>query len=129
MPSSSTKEEEPKNMSNINHTKSSQVLAFSFDLENSSFPSGRVEEEKEAITSKATHEPKICERMKRHREEVAGRVVIPETWGQEKLLGDWMDYSSFDKLLAPSGIASAREALVAEGRRSRTGSHRPLMRA
>ncbi|KAJ4846750.1 hypothetical protein Tsubulata_010235 [Turnera subulata] len=56
------------------------------------------------------------ERLKRHREEVAGRVVIPDTWGQESSLHDWIDYSPFDKLLAPNGITSAREALIAEGR-------------
>ncbi|KAE8729405.1 Tubulin/FtsZ family protein isoform 1 [Hibiscus syriacus] len=58
------------------------------------------------------------ERLKRHREEVAGRVSIPDKWGKEELLRDWMDCSSFDSLLAPSGLASARKALMAEGRRS-----------
>lgn len=62
------------------------------------------------------------ERLKRHREEVAGRVLIPDKWGKEELLKDWMDYSSFDSLLAPNGLASARKALMAEGRR--TGSQR-----
>ncbi|KAK8478828.1 hypothetical protein V6N13_145193 [Hibiscus sabdariffa] len=65
------------------------------------------------------------ERLKRHREEVAGRVSIPDKWGKEELLRDWMDYSSFDSLLAPSGLASARKALMAEGRRS---SSQRLMR-
>jgi hypothetical protein len=55
------------------------------------------------------------ERLKRHREEVAGRVLIPDTWGQEELLKDWIDYSSFDALLAPKGIMSARESLISEG--------------
>ena len=64
------------------------------------------------------------ERLKRHREEVSGKVMIPDTWGQENLLTDWIDYSSFDKLLAPKGITSAREALVAEGRRARTSHQR-----
>ncbi|KDP33126.1 hypothetical protein JCGZ_13573 [Jatropha curcas] len=58
------------------------------------------------------------ERLKRHREEVAGQVSIPETWSQENFLKDWVDYSSFDNLLAPNGIASARQALMAEGRRA-----------
>ncbi|KAA8549867.1 hypothetical protein F0562_001551 [Nyssa sinensis] len=57
------------------------------------------------------------ERLKRHQTEVAGRVLIPEKWGHEELMKDWIDYSSFDALLAPSGIMSAREALVAERRR------------
>ncbi|KAE8682449.1 Tubulin/FtsZ family protein isoform 1 [Hibiscus syriacus] len=56
------------------------------------------------------------ERLKRHREEVAG-ISIPDKWGKEDLLTDWMDYSSFDSLLAPSGLASALKALIAEGRR------------
>ncbi|KAK8641354.1 hypothetical protein V6N13_010765 [Hibiscus sabdariffa] len=58
------------------------------------------------------------ERIKRHREEVAGRVSIPDKWGKEELLRDWMDYSSFDSLLAPTGLTSARKALMAEGRSS-----------
>ncbi|GLT63872.1 hypothetical protein SLA2020_364040 [Shorea laevis] len=57
------------------------------------------------------------ERLKRHREEVAGRVPIPDKWGKEELLKDWIDYSSFDALLAPKGLELAREALMAEGRR------------
>ncbi|XP_030458420.1 protein BIC2-like [Syzygium oleosum] len=67
------------------------------------------------------------ERLKRHRDEVAGRVLIPDSWGQESFLKDWMDYSAFDALLAPKGIASAREALMAEGPRQRaTTSHQRL---
>ncbi|XP_022731696.1 uncharacterized protein LOC111286143 [Durio zibethinus] len=60
------------------------------------------------------------ERLKRHREEVAGRVTIPDKWGKEELLKDWIDYSSFDSLLAPNGLASARKALMAERRRTST---------
>ncbi|OWM73655.1 protein BIC1 [Punica granatum] len=55
------------------------------------------------------------ERLKRHRTEVAGRVMIPDTWGQENFLRDWIEYSTFDALLEPKGISSAREALMAEG--------------
>ncbi|XVF05177.1 hypothetical protein REPUB_Repub05bG0149200 [Reevesia pubescens] len=62
------------------------------------------------------------ERLKRHREEVAGRVLIPDKWGKEELLKDWIDYSSFDSLLAPNGLALARKALMGDGRR--TGSQR-----
>ncbi|KAJ1379816.1 protein BIC1-like [Sesbania bispinosa] len=36
------------------------------------------------------------ERLKRHRIEVAGRVWIPEIWGQEELLKDWIDSRTFD---------------------------------
>lgn len=58
------------------------------------------------------------ERLKRHRDEVAGRVSIPDRWGQENFLKDWIDYSTFDALLAPKGVSSAREALIAEGQRA-----------
>ncbi|KAI4373589.1 hypothetical protein MLD38_011700 [Melastoma candidum] len=57
------------------------------------------------------------ERLKWHREEVAGRVAIPDKWGHEGFLADWIDCKAFDALLSPKGIDSAREALVAEGRR------------
>ncbi|KAL2323085.1 hypothetical protein Fmac_027464 [Flemingia macrophylla] len=57
------------------------------------------------------------ERLKRHRIEVAGRVWIPEIWGQEELLKDWIDCAVFDAPLAPSRILMARAALVRQGRR------------
>ncbi|KAK8663081.1 hypothetical protein V6N13_024962 [Hibiscus sabdariffa] len=59
------------------------------------------------------------ERLKRHRIEMAkSRVWIPDIWGQEELLKDWVDCSAFDDCLVPSGIMSARAALVEEGRRA-----------
>ncbi|XP_048136799.1 protein BIC2-like [Rhodamnia argentea] len=66
------------------------------------------------------------ERLKRHRGEVAGRVPIPDLWGQEIFLKDWMDYSAFDAFLAPKGVASAREVLMAEGRRRQATSNQRL---
>lgn len=54
------------------------------------------------------------ERLNRHRVEVAGRVWIPEIWGQEELLKDWIDCSAFDAPLVPSRISTARKALVEE---------------
>ncbi|KAJ1381180.1 hypothetical protein SESBI_45395 [Sesbania bispinosa] len=57
------------------------------------------------------------ERLKRHRVEVAGRVWIPDIWGQEELLKDWIDCTAFDAPLVPSKITMARAALVEEGRR------------
>nr|KYP71120.1 hypothetical protein KK1_010364 [Cajanus cajan] len=54
------------------------------------------------------------ERLKRHRVEVAGRVWIPDIWGQEDLLKDWIDCAAFDAPLVPSRISTAREALVQE---------------
>ncbi|KAL3358166.1 hypothetical protein AABB24_015353 [Solanum stoloniferum] len=59
------------------------------------------------------------ERLKRHRIEVAGHVWIPEIWGQEELLKDWIDCSAFDsKLMNNNNIMSARAALVEERRRN-----------
>ncbi|KAK8672145.1 hypothetical protein V6N13_110518 [Hibiscus sabdariffa] len=58
------------------------------------------------------------------REEDNGRVWIPEIWGQEELLKDWIDCSAFDESLVPPGIMSARAALVEEGRRANSGGFR-----
>ncbi|KAJ8431506.1 hypothetical protein Cgig2_003255 [Carnegiea gigantea] len=58
------------------------------------------------------------ERLKRHRTEVAGHVWIPDLWGQEDLLMDWIDCSAFDTCLMPQGIISARASLIEEGRRA-----------
>ncbi|XP_059307007.1 uncharacterized protein LOC132058560 [Lycium ferocissimum] len=58
------------------------------------------------------------ERLKRHRVEVAGHVWIPDIWGQEELLKDWIDCSAFDKSLMNNNIMSARAALVEERRRA-----------
>ncbi|KAK4756139.1 hypothetical protein SAY87_006266 [Trapa incisa] len=55
------------------------------------------------------------ERLKRHREEVAGRVMIPDSWGQDIFLKDWIEYSTFDALWEPKRLSLAREALMAEG--------------
>uniref|UniRef100_A0A7N0U725 Uncharacterized protein n=1 Tax=Kalanchoe fedtschenkoi TaxID=63787 RepID=A0A7N0U725_KALFE len=57
------------------------------------------------------------ERLKRHRNEVAGRVVVPDKWSQEEMLKEWLDFASFDALLAPKGFDLARAALVAERRK------------
>ncbi|KAL4376242.1 hypothetical protein GQ457_02G023810 [Hibiscus cannabinus] len=58
------------------------------------------------------------------REEDNGRVWIPEIWGQEELLKDWIDCSAFDQSLVPPGIMSARAALVEEGRRANSIENR-----
>ncbi|KAI3471820.1 hypothetical protein Pfo_028473 [Paulownia fortunei] len=58
------------------------------------------------------------ERLKRHRVEVAGRVWIPDMWGQENFLKDWIDCAAFDASLVNSSIMSARDSLVEEGRRA-----------
>ncbi|XWS59496.1 hypothetical protein CRYUN_Cryun08bG0127200 [Craigia yunnanensis] len=84
-----------------------------------------VEVTKEATRSEESmEEDNGRERLKRHRTEVAGRVWIPEIWGQEKLLKDWIDCSAFDASLVPSGNMSARAALVEEGRRANSGGFR-----
>ncbi|KAK9057649.1 hypothetical protein SSX86_022485 [Deinandra increscens subsp. villosa] len=58
------------------------------------------------------------DRLKRHRVEVAGRVRIPDIWGHEDLLKDWIDCTVFDSSLGNSTIVSARAALVQERRSS-----------
>lgn len=70
--------------------------------------------EKESIVAEAIAEDSGRERLKRHRGEVAGRVWIPDIWGQEELLKDWIDCAAFDAPLIPSRISTAREALVQE---------------
>ncbi|XP_055834504.1 protein BIC2-like [Solanum dulcamara] len=62
------------------------------------------------------------EKLKRHWREVGGRVCVPEKWGNEGSLREWMDCSSFDKMLAPKELKSAREALMSQGKRARSGS-------
>lgn len=57
------------------------------------------------------------ERLKRHRVEVAGRVWIPDMWGQEGLLKEWADCTNFDASLVRSSILMARDSLANDGRR------------
>ncbi|XP_010527628.1 PREDICTED: uncharacterized protein LOC104804934 [Tarenaya hassleriana] len=66
------------------------------------------------------------EKLNRHRRQVAGRVWIPEIWGQEEFLKDWIDCSTFDSCLVPTGISSARSALVEEARRASSNGGLPL---
>ncbi|GJY71074.1 BIC1-like protein [Tanacetum coccineum] len=56
------------------------------------------------------------ERLKKHRAEMAGQVWIPDIWGHEDLLKDWIDCTVFDSSLGNKNIMSARAALVQEGR-------------
>lgn len=58
------------------------------------------------------------ERLKRHRVEMAGRVWIPDMWGQEDLLKDWIDCAAFDASLVSSPILMARDSLAQQGRRA-----------
>ncbi|MFS7903598.1 putative protein BIC [Helianthus anomalus] len=56
------------------------------------------------------------DKLKRHRVEMAGRVRIPDIWGHEDLLKDWIDCTVFDSSLGNNSIMSARAALVQERR-------------
>jgi len=80
----------------------------------------------------AAREESARERLKRHRTEMAGRVRIPDMWGQERLLKDWVDCAVFDRpLAATTGLLTARDALVAEcaaARRPAVVSHGPAGR-
>ncbi|ERM93885.1 hypothetical protein AMTRI_Chr11g96670 [Amborella trichopoda] len=62
------------------------------------------------------------ERLQKHRMMVAGKVWIPETWGQEELLKEWVDCGAIDRSLMPNGLVSARNALVEECRRAGSSS-------
>ncbi|CAJ2632361.1 unnamed protein product [Trifolium pratense] len=73
----------------------------------------KIDDEAKELTS--VEEVSERERLKRHRVEVAGRVWIPEIWGQEDLLKNWIDCTAFDAPLVPSKITMARAALVQEG--------------
>lgn len=64
------------------------------------------------------------ERLKRHRVEVAGRVWIPDMWGQEDLLKEWIDCAAFDASLVRTSILMARDALAQQGRRAPPNSMR-----
>lgn len=65
-----------------------------------------------------TNDDNVRERLKRHHNEVAvGKVVmIPDKWSHEEMLKDWLDFGSFDALLAPKGFELARAALIEERR-------------
>ncbi|GKC53967.1 BIC1-like protein, partial [Tanacetum coccineum] len=67
-------------------------------------------------TPQVVHEESGREKLKRHRVEMAGRVWIPDIWGQEDCLNDWIDCTVFDSSLGNNTIMSARKALVQEAR-------------
>ncbi|XP_039843604.1 protein BIC1-like isoform X3 [Panicum virgatum] len=89
-------------------------------------------EKKKQDRAAAGAEESARERLKRHRTEMAGRVRIPDMWGQERLLKDWVDCAVFDRpLAATTGLLTARDALVAEcaaARRPAVVSHGPAGR-
>lgn len=61
------------------------------------------------------------ERLKRHRDEVAGNMRIPDKWGQEQMMKEWIEFSSFDALLGSHHmIIAARDALIADARKAKS---------
>ena len=82
------------------------------------------EEEASDVAAAKEEEDSGRERLNRHRVEVAGRVWIPDIWGQEELLKDWIDCTAFDATLVPSRISTAREALVQECTRANSAGLR-----
>lgn len=75
--------------------------------------------------SAAAEEESGRERLKKHRLEIAGRVWIPDTWGQEDLLKDWIDCTTFDASLVNNTILSARAALMQQ--RSTSPANNPTL--
>ncbi|CAN6557224.1 unnamed protein product [Malus baccata var. baccata] len=117
-------EENPNPNNNLIHVSNQQNPAFSRKRNKHSDPNNLVGLQNMQGADLHVSNPQMGnsgrERLKRHQEEVAGHVVIPDSWGQEELLKDWIDYSPFDALLVPKGLTSAREALAMEGRRATT---------
>ncbi|KAF3957916.1 hypothetical protein CMV_017117 [Castanea mollissima] len=110
-------------------TQSSSSKTSHFDNKETALqglPSSLVDvgKEQKSFMAVAMPEDSARERLKRHRVEVAGQVWIPDIWGQEELLKDWIDCSAFDASLVPNGIMSARAALVDEGRRANSSGLR-----
>jgi len=102
--------------------------ATSFSLEPNEMLKNNTQESKSSVRDKDDDEVKEQEeghsddveetgreKLKRLREEVmVEKVKIPEDWGQEQKLKDWIDYTMFDAFVAPhSLIVSARDALIA----------------
>ncbi|XP_030513729.1 protein BIC1-like [Rhodamnia argentea] len=88
------------------------------ETDNNSEGDHHTQEEEEQQEEEEEEEEKGRERLKRHQAEVAGCVGIPEIWGQEELLKDWVDCSVFEASLVPAKIISAKAALAEEGRKA-----------
>lgn len=81
------------------------------------------EPEKEEEEKRSSGGPR--ERLKRHRVELASSsdgVWIPDIWGQEGFLKDWIDCATFDASLVAATIANARDSLMEESKRIRRSS-------
>ncbi|TKY61990.1 hypothetical protein E2542_SST11844 [Spatholobus suberectus] len=116
-------EEDPLSLSNLNHddrdkdvtqNPSSSTTLLCNEEKIALQEPAITDVAKESSAPEALAEDSGRERLKRHRVEVAGRVWIPDIWGQEDLLKDWIDCTAFDAPLVPSRISTAREALVEE---------------
>lgn len=115
------KQEDPFLLRNQNHDVTQNQPVSKTILCNKETVASKDVEEKVLTTTSVNEvweEESERERLKRHRVEVAGRVWIPEIWGQEELLKDWIDCSAFDAPLVPSKITMARAALVEDGTRA-----------
>lgn len=78
-------------------------------------------------TTKTADEDSGREKLTRHRMEMAEALWIPDVWGQESFLKEWVDCSAFDSSLVPKGVASARQALVEECRRANSANSEPVL--
>ncbi|OIV90397.1 hypothetical protein TanjilG_10697 [Lupinus angustifolius] len=84
-------------------------------------PEVDITEKSVELETEAMEEDSGRERLKKHRVEVAGKVWVPDIWGQEEQLKDWVDgTTAFDAPLVPSSILTAKTALVEEGPRTST---------
>ncbi|KAF7823228.1 Protein BIC2 [Senna tora] len=93
-------------------TNLSQIPSQTFSREpNSEATSGKEGENENDTSSLGARE-----RLKRLREEAArDEVAIPEKWGKEQMMKEWIEYTTFDAIFAPHRlIVAARDALVAD---------------
>lgn len=66
------------------------------------------------------------ERLKRHRIEMGGQVWVPDTGGQENLLKNRIDCTSFDASLVNNSILSAQAALMQQRATTRSTNNLTL---
>ena len=63
------------------------------------------------------------QRLQRHWMETGGNVCIPEIWGREQHLEEWVSYGIVEDALRPAGLMAARAALInTDVRRRKTSS-------
>ncbi|EPS58384.1 hypothetical protein M569_16431, partial [Genlisea aurea] len=58
------------------------------------------------------------EKLEMHRSAVAGRISVPDAWGQEEFLKDWIDCTVFDAPIVSSRVSTAKALLIGDVRRS-----------